>query len=344
MTRLYTTGWETGDISEVAGGVNKGATYIVAVDTTPTARTGTYILKCSCTSTANGYRVLPISPASTDIWVRFAYYTNTTANISMASMTENTGAPNATLNYDAPSNVIRLYRGSITTSLATAPAFALNSWHVVEWRLQITSVSTGSSEVWVDGVQVIAFSGDVCQTATPSISNVFLGTINTHANTIFAAYDDVAVNDTSGTRNNGRPGDGRIELLLPSGAGSSTQLTRGGTDTGANYSQVNERPPSMSQYVASANVGDRDLYAMSDSSLSGAVNLIELLALANNSDAGAGSLGLTLKSGATTNEATAQALSSSAGYYRTRYETDPNTSADWTPSAVQAIEAGVTVR
>ena len=71
---------------------------------------------------------------------------------------------------------------------------------------------------------------------------------------------------------------------------------------------------------------------------------LELLAYAQNSDTNPGSLGLTLKSGATTNEGTAQALSSTAAYYRQLYETDPNTTAAWTNIAVNALEAGTTVR
>jgi hypothetical protein len=61
-------------------------------------------------------------------------------------------------------------------------------------------------------------------------------------------------------------------------------------------------------------------------------------------EAGAGSLGPTLKSGATTNEGTAQGLSATASYYRQLYETDSNTSAAWTAAAVNAAEAGTTVR
>jgi hypothetical protein len=70
----------------------------------------------------------------------------------------------------------------------------------------------------------------------------------------------------------------------------------------------------------------------------------EVLALAQNSDTGTGSLGLTVKSGATTNEGTAQNLATGAQYVRQLYELDPNTSAAWTVANVSALEAGVTVR
>jgi hypothetical protein len=196
---------------------------------------------------------------------------------------------------------------------------------------------------------VINFSGDNSNTATLNLLTCQLGNVATTSapgTNAFVAFDDIAVNDVAGSINNARIGDGRVILLTPSGSGSSTVLARGGTDTGANYSQVNELPPSLTQYVGSSTAADRDLYAMAD--ISGltiaSINVVEEIVLAQNSDAGAGSLGLTIKSGATTNEATAQALGAAAAYYVSRWETDPNTSAAWTASAINALEAGVTVR
>jgi hypothetical protein len=99
--------------------------------------------------------------------------------------------------------------------------------------------------------------------------------------------------------------------------------------------------------VGSATVGQRDLYALTDvpGGVSvGSINVVEAIALAHLSDAGSGSMGLTVKSGATINEASAQALAVSPDYYRARWEVDPNTGAAWTLAAVNAAEAGATVR
>ena len=52
-------------------------------------------------------------------------------------------------------------------------------------------------------------------------------------------------------------------LLTPNGAGSSTQFARWYRH-GANYSQTNELPPSIAQYVSSATVAQRDMYTLSD--------------------------------------------------------------------------------
>jgi hypothetical protein len=101
----------------------------------------------------------------------------------------------------------------------------------------------------------------------------------------------------------------------------------------------------MTDYVYSATAGTRDLYVLQDVPAgSWSINCLDVLAYAQNSDALAGSLGLTVKSGTTTNEGTAQSLTSTAGYIRQLYETDPNTSTAWTVAAVNALEAGTTVR
>jgi hypothetical protein len=251
--------------------------------------------------------------------------------------------------YSGTDGFLRARQGGLTAStlLGTATtAFTQDGWHVVEWRHQMTSLTSGTTEVWLDGTRVINFTGDNTAGSQLNVASLSVGNLtNLTATGAYTAFDDLVINDTSGTVNNARAGDGRVVLLTPTGAGSNTGLTRGGTDTGADYSQCNEIPPSLTQYVYSATTALRDTYAMSDLPAGvGSINVAEVLVLAQNSDAGAGSLGLTVVSGATTNEGTAQTLGTAGAYIRQQYETDPNTSAAWSVAAVNAMEAGVTVR
>jgi hypothetical protein len=203
-------------------------------------------------------------------------------------------------------------------------------------------------ELFVNIVQAISFSGDNTNTANVNVASAWAGlngSSATGAGTVCnVGFDDIAINDTTGTRNNGRIGDGRISRFMPTGAGGSTVLTRGGTDTGANWSQTSEVPPSMTQYVYSANAGDRDLYNLADISNVASINVVEEVVYALNSDASAGSMAPTIQSGSTVSEAAAQALSVAAAHYHARWETDPNTGAAWTAAAINALQAGATVR
>src|SRR5215471_11909680 len=295
MTRLLTTGYETGDVAE-AGALVQGTGVVVSVvNTAPTPRAGAYCLKTTVnattwTITTKGFNF----GLKTEVWVRFAFLAHQLSSVEymFAQMADSAGGAQCCLTFNPTDGLIRLYRGTGTTTLlATASAsVAQDTWMVIDWRTQTLTTTTGASEVWVNGNRLINFSGDNTNTANVNVQTLLLGFLsgatNAGANGSHWAYDDIAVNDTAGTLNNGRAGDGRVILLLPNGAGSSTQFARGGTDTGANYSQVSEVPPSMAQYNASAVVGNRDLYAHQDLAVAvQAINSVEVVALAMNSDA-----------------------------------------------------------
>lgn len=359
MARLVTCGYETGDVLEQGATTTGVNNTLTVVSSTPTPRLGgNWCLKAlvSNTGSIGAYKTFAFGSNLTDVWVRFGLFLHlgtSTAEIAVCQIFDSAAALQANVGYNPSTSQFVARRGAVGsgTSLATSATsggYPQDAWHLFEVRYQVTSTTVGVMEVWLNGVQVINFSGDNTNTANVNAASVAIGAASSGSVGFAGAYvgiDDIAINDTSGSLNNGRPGDGRVIYLVPTGAGSSTGLSRGGTDSGANWSQVEETPPSMTDYVWSATVAARDLYAITDAPTGTlSIAVVELVAYAVNSDAGAGSLGLTLKSGATTNEATSQALSSGVGYYRARYETDPNTSAAWTLSALQAIEAGVTVR
>lgn len=356
MTRLLTTGYETGDVNEAGVTTTGTGGAVSVVNTTPTPRAGAYCLKVAASAgTMNAtYKTFTLPAAKTDVWIRFAAYMHpaaVSAEVVIAASQDAAGGSQNCLTWDPVSGAIRARLNNITTGtlLATgSTALPPDTWHVIDWRIQITSTTVGVVEVWLDGNRIINFSGDNSNTTTANVQFFALGHTGTSvasATGLYMAFDDIAVNDTAGTVNNTRAGDGRVILLLPTGAGSSTQWVRGGTDSGANWSQVSEVPPSMAQYVSSPTAGNRDLYAVADLPVAVlSINVVEALALAQNSDAGAGSLGPTIKSGATTNEATAVSLGTTAGYVTGRWELDPNGNVAWTGAAVNAAEVGVTVR
>jgi len=353
MTRLLTTGYETGDVAEV-GASTTGTNGIVAVvNTSPVPRAGSYCLKCLANGAtlANATKGLSLGGPKTEVWIRMAIYVHPPASeFVMASLADSAAANVACLTYNSADGLLRLRQGGLPSGTllgAASAAMTADAWHVVEWRHQMTSSSAGVSELWLDGTRVVNFSGDNSQSATLlNVQTLTLGiTVATIGAGIYVAYDDIAINDTTGSVNNARAGDGRVILLMPSGVGSSTQLVRGGTDTGANYSQVNELPPSMTQYVASATVGERDLYQMADIGVAvTSINVVEALVYGQNGDAGPGQIAATIKSGSTTSEATAVTLGTGTGYIASRWETDPNTGAAWTVAGINAAEAGVTIK
>jgi hypothetical protein len=357
MTRLLTTGYETGDANEAGVTTLGTGGAITAANSTPTPRAGSYCLKVASTgATFNPtYKTFTFAAAKTEVWARFAFLAHNAASITevpIVLLNDAVAGVQTALTYSPVDTFLRLYRGAPTTNLlgTSGTGIPQDTWHVIEWRTLISTATTGTSEVWLDGNRVINFSGDNSNTATLNVQSIRFGYVNgaglASPTGLYLGFDDLAVNDTTpATPNNAQIGDGRVLLLMPTGAGSSTMLARGGVDTGTNYGQVNELPPSLAQYVLSSTVADRDLYAMADLAVAvSSINCVEAIVLAQNSDAGAGSIAPTLKSGATVNEATAISLGTTAGYVTSRWETDPATSVAWTLSGLNAVEAGVTVR
>lgn len=92
-------------------------------------------------------------------------------------------------------------------------------------------------------------------------------------------FEDVAVNDTSGSSQTSWPGDGKIIMLRPSAAGDANAWTRGGTDSGANWSQTNNTPPNdVTSYNSSTTLNQEDLFNVTDSGIaaSDTVNVVEV--------------------------------------------------------------------
>lgn len=357
MTRLLTCGYETGDINELGvSNVGTSATLTV-VTASPTPRlSGSYCLKCT-SAASNGLSYKSISLGTkTEVWIRFGFWAHPVTDTNervFAGLVDSGGLTQSCITFNPADGLLRARQytslGAVGGTLLAASSLtmSIDAWHLIEWRHQMTSASSGTTEVWLDGARAINFTGDNTQASTAlNVATLLLGVqITSSVAGMYMAFDDIAVNDTAGSINNGQIFDGRVALLKPTGAGSNTAQTRGGTDSGANWNQVDEFPPSLTDYVFSATAGTRDTYALSDLPAgTWAVNCCEVLAYAQNSDAGAGSLGLTVKSGGTTNEGTAQSLTTTAQYFRQLYETDPATSAAWTTAAVNALEAGTTVR
>jgi hypothetical protein len=355
VTRLLTCGWETGDINERTGTTSGTNAAITVVTSTPTPRSpGSYCLKCTVTANGQSIRTYTLAASKTELWVRVSCYVHFATELAIVGLADSAGARQMTVSYTPTDSLLRAYRGDVSggTLLGTSSPTQMtqDAWHTLElrWKATTTTSSTdGIVEVWVDGTRWINLTAvDNTNTANLNVQGiVFGGSGFTWTTASYLGIDDFAVNDVAGSINNGQIYDGRVVLLKPNGAGSNTGQTRGGTDSGANWSQVDERPPSLTDYVYSATAATRDTYALDDVPAgTWAVNCVEVLAYAQNSDAGAGSLGLTVKSGSTTNEGTAQSLTTSGAYYRQLYETDPDTSAAWTTAAVTALEAGTTVR
>ena len=156
---------------------------------------------------------------------------------------------------------IHLYRQS-TEIASLAAAFSTGTWVRLEWHLVIDDVS-GIFELKRNGDEILSFSGDTKGTSSGNGVRWFcLGRNYATSNDSEIWYDDVAINDTTGTANNAWPGPGSILLLKPKGAGNYTQWT---PDSGNNFARVNEIPETGdTAYVESDTADQIDTYEMQE--------------------------------------------------------------------------------
>ncbi|NJP70040.1 hypothetical protein [Streptomyces sp. C1-2] len=133
-----------------------------------------------------------------------------------------------------------------TTLTGTSPALTLGTWYRIE--LDYNDVDNGgvidaglsAFKAYLDGVQ---FADTMCSNIT-GFSRVRMGVQLAATTDIY--IDDVAVNDTTGTTQNGLPGAGSVVHLRPNAAGDANGWATavGGTAGVANnYTRVNEVPP-----------------------------------------------------------------------------------------------------
>jgi hypothetical protein len=234
--------------------------------------------------------------------------------------------------------VLGLYRGG--TLIATASVTVrepVGVWHYIEMSATIAD-SGGTCVVKINGTEVINFTGDTKNAGTATTIDAIRFQRTVPGNVY---WDDYYLCDATGSAPyNTFLGEVRVQALMPTGAGASTQWT---PSTGANWAAVDEVPPSATDYVLTATSGFRDTYAMSD--LTGTVNTVlaaRTYALAKKSDTGAASIKIVDRSGSTDYYSTSAALATTdTTMLGTLRITDPATSAAWTASGVNALQAGV---
>src|SRR5262249_39642583 len=131
--------------------------------------------------------------------------------------------------------------------------------------------------------------------------------------------------------------------LFPDSEGSNSAWT---CSTGTtHFALVDETAPNDdTDYLVTSTAAARDSHNLSalPSMTNPTVYGVQHLLSARKDDAGTRQVQLLVKSGATTSvDAATQTLATNYTYYRRVLTQDPNTSAAWTTTAINVLEAGV---
>jgi hypothetical protein len=230
--------------------------------------------------------------------------------------------------------------GQALTHTTAATVFVIDTWYEIELTGHIDN-SAGTYTLKIDGVIPSKSGGgtmtgtglDLQNGATTTANNILIG------NATVDTYIDDLVIDSAGSD----IGLGQVETLYPDGAGDFSEMTRGGADSGANWSQVDEATHnSDTDYVANTVADKRDCYTFQNRSVTGTPRAVQPVATVKRNASGTFTFRLFLRIGGVTYDGAVVHTATSAYlcYYET-WNTNPATGLPWTDSEINSLQAGV---
>lgn len=239
---------------------------------------------------------------------------------------------------------VALWRGASFALLGATNGAKIQAgtWNYIEIKVTIHNTA-GAVTISVNGSTVLTLTSVNTRQGTSNnqaTSVRFTGNLN---GTDKSYWDDIYICDTSGSNNNAILGPQKVQMILPSADNGSQQWT---TSSGTvHFSLVNENPhDSSTTYVTDTVSGHVDLWDYADTSGLANVKGIQQNTVFETDSASAFSINQRCKSSSTTSDATG--VAGTNGTFKTTsrvLETDPNTSALWTTTNLNAAQFGVKV-
>lgn len=272
MARLVSSGFELNTLTNGLEVTGSGTTPSIS---STTFRSGAYALRVNPTAaTRVTYFQYADTAAEQAIYFRFALYIATSLGATTTIFETNDnfkgGSPKVGIKMTS-GNVLQLWNLEDSAQVGSdSGALSNDTWYEIEMKMDSTTLASTAIEARLNGSSFA--SGTI--NLTDSSQTARLGVPASATCDLF--YDDVAINDTSGSVQNSWPGSGKIIHLYPDSAGDSTLFTRDGADSGANWSQVDEVTPNdATDYNTSTTLNDEDMFNCAASGLTSiSVNLV----------------------------------------------------------------------
>ena len=337
MTRLFTDGAEHG--SELA---ILRKTVVTPISTTY-KRTGNY--SYVCVGVNEKYIEFAIGSES-EFYIR----------ASVCFVYGTSGAPLGGIKWMANTTVLgyiqfstdgfpKIYVGTtLKTTLSDVPAFLPDTFYLVEIHVIIHD-TTGTIELKINGVQAGSWMGDTKPGADTDATAIAIYHNGGASGQGCAYFDDIAVNNTAEAVDNSWCGDGHVIALKPNANGDSSDFTGSDGNSTDNYLLVDDVPhDSDTTYVESATADHTDLYNLAACGLSNVeIQRVLVEAIAKDTDTADGTVKLLSKAGSTTSETSVDLSTSYALYKGTEMLVNPDDSAAWETSDLDALQAGIKV-
>lgn len=326
MARVFVAGFESHgtEVFNTVSGATRNSTSYLDMD-------GNYCLECAANT---DYAIKTLTTSYDALYFAFRYRLNSNADgyySNLITFYDSAGTAIGGIRKNISSNLPEFYSES---ALATGiTPVNISKTYLIEIYYYPKN-SGGSCILKIDGVQQFSYSGDTTA-GLENIQTFRLGYDAVSSRSGYSYYDDIIIDDAHWI------GKTYIQGLTITGAGTTTQWD---PSTGSNYACVDEVPYSDTDYISTNTTDEIDTYALSN--LSGTIDSIKAVALtaraAYDGSPTPTHIQLGVRSGGADYFATDFSPPSSFGFLGQRIlEVDPATSAAWTESNVNALEAGM---
>lgn len=234
---------------------------------------------------------------------------------------------------------IEIVRSTTTLEVSSGLSWTVDTWYYVTAKVVIDDSGSWVVKIWSDTgtlLKTLSGSGDTKFTANTGVQRVRFGDTSDSG-----VYFEDAWIDRAGVL----VGRYRVEDLYPTGAGNSASWTRAGTDTGANYSQVNETVKDTVSEVRSTAADQYDLYACGNRVISGTPIAVQISLIGERLTGGPSPVEFKncVRIGSTTYDGTiTQGYTSTSDIRKIEvWNNDPSTNSAWNDTNINAMEIGM---
>lgn len=302
-------------------------------------RRGTNCLKAYVNQNNTGW-ILKAIPSSAVVVVGFAINIWGTPGSFQDVMYLYDGGYGVRVAIGTDNKVYVYYDGTSTLIGTSVNSLVVGGWAYIEVGVTVnTSGATGKCELRVNGDVNAGFSQVTTRTGNAGnfCTDVRFGGAKTLSPPSQVYFDDlyIAYGDSYGWQ-----GDCRVDCLALTGDSTPQDWTASDSRTSNRYQLILANSGSMS----ASTVGNKMVFDFTDISHNPvSIKALQAHAWALKTDAGTRSMQLLSHSGSSETDAASIALGTSISGYLATFTVDPNTSAAWTQSGINASQIGVLV-
>jgi len=345
MARLWSSGLELNSTTSAMEfeSISAGGTTVSSI-----IRSGIYALRSNSTGSGQQSRFAFKSAATADgfyvrAYVRIDSYANAIA--SFIALWQATGSNQKVAIQMNSDGTLELWNIEDSAQIGSdSSVLSLNTWHLLELKVDCTTIASTAIEAKINGT---AFASGTINLAA-GISSIQLGFQGFITGDLY--FDDIAINDDTGSFQNSWPEEGKIIHLKPNAAGDNSAWTN-------DYLSVDEVTPDNATTLVSSNtldqIDDHNIEAPASLGTSDTINVVQVGARFNGVGASANaSFVLRIKAAAsgTVEESSAitpasatwvtNAAAAPRNYSLTLYDLPGESTTVWTKADLEAAQIG----